>query len=258
MWRLAMIAGALVFLLSEAEAVAQDDYGKLIDTIRTDDAYKVRMQAVRILGKQLEKTRSKPSDAVMSALSDAATNDDEHLVRGLAVAVLGKLGDPRGRAAVERAMTDGDAFVRDQAKEALGKLKAVAKKVLVISTDKVPGVAAPPELEDALKSRLDQGFGVAAGGVWAVGDSAGTGYHMKGSVAELTVAPADGGQSQITIVVKIAVATWPDNNLRHVLSAKASARANVAGPGLVKLQVKLLDAAVNKAIQDSMAAIGGG
>jgi hypothetical protein len=70
--------------------------------------------------------------------------------------------------------------------------------------------------------------------------------------------PADGGASQVTIVVKIAIATWPDNNLRHVMSARASARAKVAGPTLVRLQLKLLEAAVSKAIQDSMAQIGGG
>jgi HEAT repeat protein len=257
MRRIAMIAGALGLLLFGAEAHAQDEYAKLIRIIRTDSAYKVRMQAIRVLSKQLEKTGDRPSDDIIDALAQAATKDDEHLVRGMACAVMGKLADDRGRPALERALSDSDAFVRQQAKEALGKLRPASKRVLVISTDRTPAVSATPEIEGALKSRLEQGFGSAASGQYAVGESSGTGYHMKGSVAELSVAPA-GDQSQVTIVVRIAIATWPDNNLRHVISAKASARAKVAGPSLVKLQLKLLEAAVSKAIQDSMAQIGGG
>jgi hypothetical protein len=249
--------GAIGLLVLASQAGAQDDYGKLIRIIRNDEAYKVRMQAIRVLSKQLEKKQGRVGDEVMQALSQAATQDEEHLVRGMACVALGKLGDGRARPALEQALKDREAFVRDQARDALDRLQA-SKRVLVISTDRVPGVTAPQEIESALEGKLRQGFSAAVGDTFSVGDSAGTGFHMKGSVAELSVTPADGGASQVTIVVKIAIATWPDNNLRHVMSARASARAKVAGPTLVKLQLKLLEAAVSKAIQDSMAQIGGG
>jgi hypothetical protein len=252
-----MLAGVLGLLTTGVEARADDDYGKLLQVIRTDDAYKVRMQAIRVLSKQLDMRKARAPEEVIRVLSRAATEDEEHLVRGMACVALGRLEDGRAEKALTRALADPDSFVRSQARDALEKLRK-SKRVLVISTDSVPGVQSPVELERALKSKLEQGFGNLAGGTFAVGDTRGTGYHMKGSVAELSVAPADGGASQVTIVVKIAIATWPDNNLRHVMSARASARANVAGPSLVKLQLKLLDAAVNKAIQDSMAQIGGG
>ncbi len=251
-----LIAGLVAFSIFGAGAEAGDEHSKLIRVIRTDSAYKVRMQAIRVLLKTLEKTKERPTDEIMAALSTAATEDEEHLVRGMACAALGGLSDPRGEAALHRAMADPDEFVRQQAKEALGKL-STSKAVLVISTDRVPGVSSSDELEQALRSGLERGFQTAALGRYVVGDRNGSGYHMKGSVSELSVTPGDAGASQVTVGVKIAIATWPDNNLRHVMSARASARAKVAGPSLIRLQLKLLEAAVNKAIQDSMAQIGG-
>src|SRR5262245_2274153 len=96
---------------------------KITETIKNDSSFKVRMQAIRVLMKQLDK-KSAPSDAVLDALAHAATKDDEHLVRGLACYALGQLGDPRGKPTLDLALKDEDAFVRAQAEEAQ---KAIAK-----------------------------------------------------------------------------------------------------------------------------------
>src|SRR5688572_16317381 len=100
-----MIAGALGLLAFGLEARANDEHQRLIKIIRTDEAYKVRMQAIRVLLKQLEKVKTQPSEDVIRALSDSATKDEEHLVRGMACVALGKLADARGRPALERALT---------------------------------------------------------------------------------------------------------------------------------------------------------
>jgi hypothetical protein len=256
----------IVLVLAGSGAFAESKYKKLLDTILNDEAYKVRMQAIRVLAKQVEQKGERPDAETIDTLSRSATSDEEHLVRGMACFALGKLEDVRGEAALARATKDGDPFVRAQAEEALKRVRdknapppSSGPVALIIGTDVVPGVSAPGEVVDALSTLLDGGFRARSGGRYAVGDKGGRGYHMKGSIAEMTVAPGSTGGKRVTIVVKIAIATWPDNNLRHVMSAKASAEAKVSdGPGLVRLQKKLLEAAVSKAIQDSMAQIGGG
>lgn len=241
---------------------AKDKNEKLLRIIERDDSYKVRMQAIRVLTKRLEQTKTPPSERLMTVLSLAAKADEEHLVRGMACVALGKIGDPRGRDALEYALRDEEGFVRAQAEEALRNLgrgapAAGGKTALVIGTDVVPGVSPPPEITESLKGLMERGFSARAGSSFVIGDTNGRGYHMKGSIAELSVQP-DGDANRVTIVVKIAIATWPDNNLRHVMSARASVRAKVTnGPSLLRLQRKLLEAAVNKAVQDSMAQIGG-
>lgn len=260
---IAVVGLVLAAICSTSEADAKDQNEKLLRIIERDESFKVRMQAIRVLAKRLEKTKTPPSDRLMSVLSSAATTDEEHLVRGMACFALGKIGDPRGKKALETALRDGESFVRAQAEEALRTLRqgtapaADGKKTLVIGTDLVPGVSPPPEISGALRGLMERGFSARAGQAFVIGDTNGRGYHMKGSIAELSVQP-DGEASRVTIVVKIAIATWPDNNLRHVMSARASVRAKVTnGSSLVRLQRKLLEAAVNKAVQDSMAQIGG-
>ena len=67
-----------------------------------------------------------------------------------------------------------------------------------------------------------RGFRVARGG-------SGKGYHLTATIARLDVADAGGGKVKLTLQVKLSVATWPENNLRHVMSAKASAKVPSSG-----------------------------
>ena len=69
-------------------------------------------------------TANAPPTMLPPALSfarDAALRDESHLVRGLAVTVLGELGDERGRDALSQAVSDSNDFVRSRARIALAE-----------------------------------------------------------------------------------------------------------------------------------------
>lgn len=82
-----------------------------------DESPLVRRRAAEALGVM------KAADAVVGlvALTDPVTEADAQ-VRKAAVAALGQIADPGGRAAVERAANDPDYLVRDAAKVALRRL----------------------------------------------------------------------------------------------------------------------------------------
>ncbi|MBK6688895.1 MAG: HEAT repeat domain-containing protein [Deltaproteobacteria bacterium] len=249
-------------------AKAPDEIDRLLGIIAQDSSYKVRMQAIRVLSRRLEQNTTPVSDGVLNSLATAATKDESHLVRGFACVALGNLQDPRARPALTAAARDPEELVRQQANMALSRLPATPPPPppppsggparLVVAVDVTPGVEAQA-LEGPFLTMLTEGFRGAAAERFVVGPAAdGRGFHLKGSIAELSsVAQADGSQ-RVTIVVKVAIATWPENNLRHVMSAKASAMTKASGGALARVQEKLLKAAVERAVKDSMAEIGGG
>jgi hypothetical protein len=103
---------ALLVLVSIARA---DRIDKLCNTVVTDPSWRVRLEAVVLLGR-LRSERSVP--ALSRALSD-----DNPSVRALAAQVLGTLGNRDAIAALERATQDSNAIVRHRAKLALDKLQ---------------------------------------------------------------------------------------------------------------------------------------
>jgi HEAT repeats len=104
----------LLIALSGGRARA-DRVDALCKTLGSDPSWRVRLQAAVVLGK-LHDARAVPS--LTHALSD-----ENETVRGLAAQVLGELGDANAIAALERAKkSDGSAFVRDKAGQALAKL----------------------------------------------------------------------------------------------------------------------------------------
>ncbi len=92
-----------------------DRVDDLARTLASDPSWRVRLQAVAVLGK-LHDARAAPS------LIHAVEVDDNETVRGLAAQVLGDLGDERAVAVLERARLDGSGFVRERARAALVKL----------------------------------------------------------------------------------------------------------------------------------------
>ncbi len=250
-------------------AKAPDEIDRLLGIIAQDSSYKVRMQAIRVLSRRLEQTTTPVSEVVLNSLATAALKDESHLVRGFACVALGNLQDPRARPALTAAARDPEELVRQQANMALSRIPAAPPPPppptpsggparLVVAVDATPGVEAKA-LEGPFLTMLTEGFRGAAAERFLVGPATdGRGFHLKGSIAELSsVAQADGSQ-RVTIVVKVAIATWPENNLRHVMSAKASAMTKASGGALARVQEKLLKAAVERAVKDSMAEIGGG
>jgi hypothetical protein len=275
MKRTVLVLAALLWA-SVAAAEGPDEVGRLLSIIAQDSSYKVRMQAIRVLGKRLAESTTPVAMSTIEGLGRSALGDESELVRGFACAALGNLQDARVRSVLEKALKDKEAFVREQATSALSRVPTDAPPTpppppptgpsgpnsglprLVVGIDQVPGVDAKA-FESSLLAMMKEGFSAQAGARYQVGDpGAGKGYHLKGSIAELSAAAQPDGSQKVTIVVKIAIATWPENNLRHVMSAKASAQTKASGGALAKVQEKLLRAAVDRAVKDSMAEIGGG
>src|SRR4051812_1645894 len=88
-----------------------DRIDELNHTVVSEPAWRVRLQAVMVLGRLGDK-RAVP--ALVHALTDQAEG-----IRGLAAQILGKLGDPRAVPGLERARHDASGFVREKATEAL-------------------------------------------------------------------------------------------------------------------------------------------
>lgn len=288
-----VVAGAIAFALALAAPRAgfTDATRKLLDALEKDPAYKVRMQALRLLGKQVREKKARIDTDLVERIGRAAGKDESHLVRGLACFVLGQTNDPRARPILAAALRDSNAFVRAQAEDALrlippdtpaapqappeepppAAVAAVAieaqppsepggggdarRPVLVVSVEDTPGVDVPREVMTELERMMRDGFSEKAGARYAVTASgAGRGrggFRLRGSIAERRIEA--GADTRVTVVVRMTIATWPANNLRHVVSARASGTSKSRHESAVKgLEKQVLRAAVSAAVRDAM------
>ena len=105
----------LIVIALSSRAAWADRVDDLCRSLTTDPSWRVRLQAVVVLGK-LRDARSVPS--LLRALGD-----ENETVRGLSAQVLGELGDGQAIASLERVRrADSSSFVRDKARQALGRL----------------------------------------------------------------------------------------------------------------------------------------
>ncbi len=115
MRRLPVSVAVVLFVLLVAAPARADRVDDLCRTLTSDPSWRVRLQAAVVLGK-LRDPRSTPS--LLRALTD-----ENETVRGMAAQVLGDVGDDRVVASLERAQrADSSSFVRERARQALGKL----------------------------------------------------------------------------------------------------------------------------------------
>lgn len=267
------LLGGVAGLPGRAEAAppSKDALKRVLTSVREDDSFKVRLQAIRVLVKQLKASGTRGDDEVYAVLGEASKKDEEHLVRGLACFAIGELADPRGKPALVAAMTDPHPFVRAQAEEALKALaKAAApakepattavpvaageRRTVVIGVDATPGVQAV-ELDEALRGAIRAELEAQARERYTVGDAGGgaLGFKLSGSVSERTAQATDDGATKLTIGVRITISTVPENHLRGMTNAKASAGVKVSGAALAKAEQTVLRAAVGRAVKDSLA-----
>ena len=88
---------------------------KLIEALRADESYKVRLQAAVFLGRSDDERAFEP-------LVNALNNDDKYLVRASAAIALSNLNDPRAIShIIKHIATDPEVFVREEALRALAK-----------------------------------------------------------------------------------------------------------------------------------------
>ncbi|MBK8011298.1 MAG: HEAT repeat domain-containing protein [Deltaproteobacteria bacterium] len=286
-----------------AEAAQDAKLDRLYATIRSDSAYKVRMQAIRILIRRLTQAQAQAQaeaqatamapDEAMEVLSAAARTDENYLVRGLACFSLGRLADVRGRPALKASLHDSHPFVRAQAEEGLKALEHLQAptpnagghdpsradsgsrgggppgtdariRLMIVAEPVKPGAGPGSEVafadgfaayfNEGFSRRIDRRFEIARAG--QRGD--GGGYRIAGSLADLQIHDLGNGMQRVTMMVRVSISTVPENNLRHVISAKASAQVRKGSPISSSLRKQLLHAATDKAIADSLAQLGGG
>jgi hypothetical protein len=295
------VAAALAAIWVATGAAAGGGTKKLLDALSGDPAFKVRMQALRLLGKSArEKKLGDSTEEAIDAIGIAAKKDESHLVRGLAAFVLGQIGDPRARPLLDQVMKDPNPFVRVQAEDALKLLPAPQRQeprrppdveapppgnvaavepvpgaasgldpeagaaagaqpaaklpALVITIEDTPGVQVPQEIMNDLGTMMRDGVSEKSAGRFAVSSGQGrSGFRLLGSIAERKIEDTGAAETKVTLVVRIAIATWPANNLRHVVSARASAASKSRHGAAVKsLERQVLRAAVATAVRDAM------
>lgn len=257
----AWVGGLLILglLLSAGPALA-GRYDRLLHALAHDEAYKVRMKALRVITKKVRAQNAPAPDSVMAGITRAATEDSSHLVRGMACVALGQLEDARGQPALTAALNDPEPFVRAQAESALAlltpKVEPGPEPVLVLGVDLVPGLELPAQLQDDLLAFMQEVLQDRAPGRRVVQGGEAPGYQLRGAVSQLVQTPIDGQRSTVSVEVKVSVSTWPQQNLRNVVSAKASAKVPTSQAGL-RVQRKVLRAAVQRAIEDALEEIGG-
>ncbi|MBI5509880.1 MAG: HEAT repeat domain-containing protein [Deltaproteobacteria bacterium] len=101
---------------------------RLIEALRADDSFKVRLQAAVFLGRS-------DDDRAFEPLVAALNNDEHYTVRAAAATALANLNDPRAIShVIKRLATDADPFVRDEAQRGLSKFDREEALPYVVAT----------------------------------------------------------------------------------------------------------------------------
>jgi len=154
--RCRITVAVLLYIALAAAPARADRIDDLCRTLTNDSSWRVRLQAVVVLGK-LRDPRSVPS--LLRALGD-----DNETVRGLSAQVLGDIGAQSAVIALDRARrSDSSLFVRNKANEAIGKLQpaeahhggASSSRALHVEVGGVGAKAhASPELTQRLREYI--------------------------------------------------------------------------------------------------------
>ncbi len=227
-----------------------------------DDSHIVRGLACHLLG-VLHDPRGRPS--LESASRDPhpfVRAQAEDALRALSVDAIGggrPLEPPAGGAGpatpprASRRSRPGSTDPEPGGGPAEPALPLGGRPALVIEVEPMPGVELAASTLDALRDALQTHLRSQAGGRYDVGGNA-RGFALRGTIAERTAASV-GRETKLTLVVRVTIATRPGNHLRHVVTARASAK--VAGArGVERLERKLIEAAAARAVRDAVAAIG--
>jgi hypothetical protein len=237
-----MVAGlALVGALAgpAASRARADRIDDLAHTLESDPSWRVRLQAVAVMGK-LGDARAVP--ALIRAL-----NDSNETVRGLSAQVLGDMGGPSALSALERSRRDSSAFVRDKVTAALEKLQpsraAEAKPAapgaihLEVGSVGLKAKGAPPEMKDQLRTMIERELAHTAG-VTMAGPPV-SGFRIDGSITNLSRKTTD-HFDEISCEVSLIIGKLPDKAMVMMTSGGATVQAPRAS-GLNKAQLASLE-----------------
>lgn len=245
LWSLICAVTALA-IAATALADARTDY--LVRALRTSPMFRVRAQAAISLGS----VRTEPS--VIDALT-GALRDDHPAVRAAAASALERHGDPSVLPALRRLSSDGEAAVRSAAARSVAALERVERtqprtRPVPAGRDVEPAVGGARfyvavgrpgtkvrgisrETLDTLRAFVAQqaravsGVQVApenerASAANAVIRQRGlTGYFLDSSIVEVEDRPGGGVRARVSVVVQ----TYPERNIRSMLSGTATVTA---------------------------------
>jgi len=223
-------------------------------TLDSDPSWRVRLQAVAVLGK-LGDARAVP--ALIRALQDP-----NETVRGLAAQVLGDLGNsPSAVAALERARRDRSAFVRDKVLASLEKLSpgnvpapAAPPGALHVELGAVGIKArgAPPELKDHMRTLIERELRHTAG-VTTEGKPL-SGFLIDGSITSLSRKTTD-QFVEISCEISLIVGKLPSKAMIMMTSGGATVQApkGTTARQELSLQRDALEGAVKGAHENLLA-----
>ena len=245
LWSLICAVTALA-VAATALADARTDY--LVQALRSSPMFRVRAQAAISLGS----VRSEPS--VIEALS-AALRDDHPAVRAAAAAALERHGDPSVLPALRRLSSDREAAVRSAASRSVAALERVERtqprtRPVPTGGDVEPAVGGARfyvavgrpgtkvrgisrETLDTLRAFVaQQARGVSGVQVAPDNERASaanavirqrslTGYYLDSSIIEVEDRPGGGVRARVSVVVQ----TYPERNIRSMLSGTATVTA---------------------------------
>jgi hypothetical protein len=219
---------------SKARADRIDD---LAHTLESDPSWRVRLQAVAVLGK-LGDPRAAP--VLIRAL-----NDPNETVRGLSAQVLGDLGGATAVAALEQARHDASAFVRDKATAAIDKLQpsrstahaAPGAMHIEIGSVGLKARNAPPELKETLRTLIERELAHTAG--VTLGGNPDSGFRLDGSITNLSRKTTDHFE-EISCEVSMVVGRLPSKAIVMMTSGGATVQSP-RGSGLHPAQLVALE-----------------
>ncbi len=198
----------MALLLALARPAHADKVDELVTALRSDESYKVRVQAALVLGKLKDKRAVRP---LVQALKD-----ENPTVRAVAAQSLGVLGDATAAAALKTAAdSDESEFVKREADAALKKLKGAGAPTRATAGSARFFVALGPlargskkvdkESVDIFRSALQRELAKTPGITMEPGaDKGRTGYWVDGNIVRLVV---QGGE--VSCDVKVLLASWP-------------------------------------------------
>ncbi|MEE2900771.1 MAG: HEAT repeat domain-containing protein [Myxococcota bacterium] len=253
---------------------------RLLRVLKTDSSYKVRLQALRILGRKLT-SKSRNLDYLVDQVGNVIKEDQHYMVRGLACFLLGQSKSEQAREALEFASSDQHPFVRVQSKSALQKLTlrstpkvispalevatSTASRTLVFTAETMPGTPVSSKMIDSLVQRMEQQLQALASEQFTVKNGFSnrevklddsrllSGFKFRASIAERSIRRERGTRVRSTVTVRVTITTWPGNQLRHVISATASGVIRRAKKtAILKLESQVLMSAIDQAVSDAM------
>lgn len=224
---------ALFFLLvvsligSNARA---DRFERLIDILRTDRSYKVRLQAAATLG------RLKDRRAVPFLIT--ALRDERFAVRGVAAAALGEIGDPRAIDGLKRMLQrERKRFVKRQAQKAIERLEGFAllpegtRVFLAVRGIRNESSVGGATLGRVLSSALAKEFGHSRGVIAKrnpkkisnkiLRQRRVTAFYLDGSIVELRERRR-GRNTEVRCSVRVVLSTYPGDSMKAFYTGGAS------------------------------------